>query len=164
MANAWGGSETANNGATAQHAIPGFNQFMFTRFSPLTWALPSSAGFNPKDGQTRAVLQEAGGLQQSIYHKAGAEYIEYLRSQELPGMGMGPDLIGEYLNALTQLDLKGFRSFFLVSRSLLTFQDLTNINSLLSSVLALESTTPCPYPLLQQLLLILLRTFPKKKK
>lgn len=112
MANAWGGSESAN---ASQHAIPGFNQFMFTRFSPLSWTLPSSSGFNPKDGQTRQVLQEAGGLQYSIYSKAGTEYVEYLRGQELPGMGMGPDLVVEYLNALTQSDLKGFRNFFLVS-------------------------------------------------
>lgn len=112
MANAWGGSESPN---ASQHAIPGFNQFMFTRFSPLSWTLPSSSGFNPKDGQTRQVLQEAGGLQYSIYSKAGTEYVEYLRAQELPGMGMGPDLVIEYLNALTQSDLKGFRNFFLVS-------------------------------------------------
>jgi exportin-T len=124
MANAWGGSETAKDGATA---IPGFNQFMFTRFSPLSWALPTSAGFNSKDGQARQVLQEAGGLQQTIFLKAGTEYIDYLRSQELPGMGMTPDLIGEYLNALTQSDNKGFRSFFLVSRPLLTFEEFADV-------------------------------------
>lgn len=124
MANAWGGAETAN---ASQTAIPGFNQFMFTRFSPLSWALPRSAGFNSKDGQTRHVLQEAGGLQQSIYSKAGTEYVDYLRGQELPGMGMGPDLVGEYTNALTQLDTKGFRNFFLVRGPPSEFTNSTNV-------------------------------------
>lgn len=109
---------------------------MFTRFSPLSWALPMSAGFNSKDGQTRHVLQEAGGLQQSIYSKAGAEYVDYLRAQELPGMGMGPDLVGEYTNALTQMDTKGFRNFFLVSYSFSGFTNLTNITSHSSNALA----------------------------
>jgi exportin-T len=115
MAVVWGGSETAQNGVTAsQGAIPGFNQFMFTRFSPLCWVLPSSSGFNPKDALARQVLGEAGGLQQTIYTKAGTEYADYLRSQELPGVGMGPELVEEYVNALTQFDAKGFRAFFLV--------------------------------------------------
>ncbi|KAH8700765.1 putative tRNA exportin [Talaromyces proteolyticus] len=114
MAVSWGGSETTQNGVTAsQGAIPGFNQFMFTRFSPLCWVLPSSSGFNPKDAQARQVLGEAGALQQTIYSKAGTEYTDYLRGQELPGVGMGPELVEEYINALTQLDVKGFRAFFL---------------------------------------------------
>jgi exportin-T len=117
MAATWGGPEVAppSNGVlSTQAAIPGFNQFMFTRFSPLCWALPSSPGFNLKDAQARQVLTEAGGLQQTIYSKVGPEYIEYLRMQELPTMGMGPDLAGEYTTALTQTDAKGFRAFFLV--------------------------------------------------
>ncbi|KAL1984008.1 hypothetical protein VTN96DRAFT_9693 [Rasamsonia emersonii] len=116
MASAWGGpdiSATPSNGVTTtQAALPGFNQFMFTRFSPLCWALPSTPSFNPKDAQARQVLAEAGGLQHTIYSKTGAEYVEYLRTRELPSMGMGSDLIDEYLNALTQLDMKGFRGFF----------------------------------------------------
>jgi hypothetical protein len=40
------------------------------------------------------------------------EYAEYLRGQELPGMGMGAPLIEEFLNALSQSDVKGFRQFF----------------------------------------------------
>jgi exportin-T len=118
MAATWSGPEVApdpSNGVlSTQAAIPGFNQFMFTRFSPLCWALPSSPGFNLKDAQARQVLTEAGGLQQTIYSKVGPEYIEYLRMQELPAMGMGPDLVGEYTTALTQTDAKGFRTYFLV--------------------------------------------------
>ena len=80
------------------------------------------------------MLQEAGGLQQSIYSKAGTEYVDYLRGQELPGMGMGPDLVGEYTNALTQLDTKGFRNFFLVSFFIEMLRISLTLNSPSSSV------------------------------
>ncbi|KAJ9292676.1 hypothetical protein DTO271G3_8490 [Paecilomyces variotii] len=116
MASSWGGPDIApviSNGATpTQPALPGFGQFMITRFSPLCWALPATPSFNSKDAQARQVLAEAGSLQRTIYSKTGAEYVEYLRTRELPGMGMGADLIEEFLGALSRLDTKGFRQFF----------------------------------------------------
>ena len=116
MAISWGGPDVApestNGTQTAQPPLPGFGQFMMTRFSPLCWALPATPSFNPKDALAKQVLAEAGGLQRTIYLKTGMEYLEYLRTQELPGMGMGADLIEEFVNALGTLDLKGFRSFF----------------------------------------------------
>lgn len=116
MGGAWGGPDIApgatNGAATTQTALPGFGGFMISRFSPLCWALPATPSFNSKDAQAKQVLAEAGGLQRIIYCKTGIEYADYLRNQELPGMGMGADLIEEFLSALTQLDLKGFRQFF----------------------------------------------------
>ncbi|KAL2859678.1 Exportin-T [Aspergillus pseudodeflectus] len=116
MASSWGGPDiapAATNGAAAgQVALPGFGQFMITRFSPLCWALPATPSFNSKDALAKQVLAEAGGLQKIIYGKMGMEYIEYLRDRELPGMGMGGDLVEEYVRTLSQLDLKGFRQFF----------------------------------------------------
>ncbi|KAL4805936.1 Exportin-T [Aspergillus unguis] len=116
MGSSWGGpdiaSTAASNGATTQVALPGFGQFMITRFSPLCWALPATPSFNSKDAQAKQVLAEAGGLQRIIYGKTGMEYIEYLRDRELPGMGMGADLVEEYTGTLSRLDLKGFRQFF----------------------------------------------------
>lgn len=93
---------------------------MISRFSPLCWALPMTPSFNSKDAQAKQVLAEAGCLQRTIYLKTGMEYVEYLRNQELPGMGMGAELIEEFLKALTavgQLDMKGFRQFFPVRES-----------------------------------------------
>lgn len=87
---------------------------MITRFSPLCWALPMNASFNPKDPQAKMVLGEAAALQKTIYMKTGPEYIEWLRSTELPGMGMGPDLVEEFVGSLERLDGKGFRQFFQV--------------------------------------------------
>lgn len=115
MGSSWGGPDIApeaTNGTAQQAALPGFAQFMISRMSPLCWALPTTPSFNPKDAQAKQVLAEAGGLQRTIYCKTGIEYIQYLRDQELPGMGMGAELIEEFLNALSRLDLKGFRQFF----------------------------------------------------
>ncbi|OJJ44903.1 hypothetical protein ASPZODRAFT_134320 [Penicilliopsis zonata CBS 506.65] len=118
MASSWGGPdltvEPANGIITppSQTGLPGFGQFMITRFSPLCWALPATPSFNAKDAQAKQVLAEAGALQRTIYSKTGAEYTEYLRTRELPGVGMGSDLIEEFVNALDRLDMKGFRQFF----------------------------------------------------
>lgn len=116
MGTSWGGPDiapgAANSASSTQTALPGFGSFMITRFSPLCWALPTTPTFNPKDAQAKQVLAEAGGLQRTIYCKTGIEYADYLRNRELPGMGMGSELTEEFLTALSQLDMKGFRQFF----------------------------------------------------
>ncbi|GLB05618.1 pre-tRNA nuclear export protein [Aspergillus tubingensis] len=116
MGSSWGGPdiapEGANGAAAQQQALPGFGQFMITRLSPLCWALPATPSFNSKDAQAKQVLAEAGGLQRTIYAKTGMEYLQYLRDRELPGMGMGADLVEEFVGALGRLDMKGFRQFF----------------------------------------------------
>ncbi|PYH48832.1 Ran GTPase-binding protein LOS1 [Aspergillus saccharolyticus JOP 1030-1] len=116
MGSSWGGPDIApeglNGAAGQQVALPGFGQFMISRLSPLCWALPATPSFNSKDAQAKQVLAEAGALQRTIYAKTGMEYLEYLRTQELPGMGMGGDLVEEFVGALSRLDLKGFRQFF----------------------------------------------------
>lgn len=120
MCSLWGGPDVVqmttppNGAATPAPALPGFSNFMMTRFSPLCWALPTTQSFNPKDAQAKQVLAEAAGLQRTIYSKCGAEYITWLRDRELPGLGMNGNLIEEYLNALQTLDVKGFRQFFQV--------------------------------------------------
>ncbi|KAL3481789.1 Exportin-T [Aspergillus californicus] len=116
MGSSWGGPDltpdNSNGTPGTQVALPGFGQFMITRFSPLCWALPATPSFNSKDAMAKQVLSEAGGLQRIIYGKTGMDYIEYLRDRELPGMGMGGDLVEEYVGTLTRLDLRGFRQFF----------------------------------------------------
>ena len=118
MGSTWGGPDVApdsSNGTSTGvqgTALPGFGQFMMTRFSPLCWALPATPSFNAKDAQAKQVLAEAGGLQRTIYSKTGIEYTEYLRTSELPSMGMGGELIEEFVAALSRLDIKGFRQYF----------------------------------------------------
>lgn len=121
----WGGPDlpaqsSQGNGditySTSQPTLPGFDQFMMTRFSPLCWAIPSNPNFNSKDAQGRQVLGEAAGLQKAIYTKTGQEYLTWLRDIELRGMGMENGVIDEYLRALCTFDPKGFRQFFQVCR------------------------------------------------
>ena len=99
---------------TLQPSLPGFDQFMMTRFSPLCWTIPSNPNFNSKDAQGKQVLGEAAGLQKAIYAKTGQEYLTWLRNIELRGMGMDQGTIDTYLHALCNFDAKGFRHFFQV--------------------------------------------------
>ncbi|EGE01769.1 tRNA exportin [Trichophyton equinum CBS 127.97] len=117
MSSLWGGPDivapvNGTNTTQQETALPGFAQFMITRFSPLCWALPMNSSFNSKDAQAKQVLGEAAAMQKVIYSKTGPEYLQWLRTSELPGMGMGEDLINEYVSSLEQLDVKAFRQFF----------------------------------------------------
>jgi exportin-T len=122
MSNVWGGpdvvqqpSNPSNGNLTSQPAaLPGFANFMITRFSPLCWALPMNPSFNSKDAQAKLVLGEAAALQKVIYLKTGPTYVKWLRENELPGLGMGADLVDEFVGSLERLDAKGFRQFFQV--------------------------------------------------
>ena len=106
-----------NQSAAPQPSLPGFDQFMMTRFSPLCWAIPTNPSFEPKDAQGRQALGEAAGLQKAIYTKIGQEYLTWVRDVELKGMGMNSGMMEEYLRALSTLDGKAFRHFFQVSSS-----------------------------------------------
>lgn len=122
MVTVWGGPDVVNpsqqNGTAvntiAQPSLPGFDQFMITRFSPVCWAIPSNPDFSSKDAQGKQTLGEAAALPKAIYSKTGQSYLRYLRDVELRNMGMGEDNINEYLNALATMDIKGFRQFFQV--------------------------------------------------
>ncbi|KAF2234306.1 Xpo1-domain-containing protein [Viridothelium virens] len=91
--------------------LPGFDNFMLSRFSPLTWALLSSPSFNAKDPQARQVLGEIANLQQNILVKTGDQYLTWLKDVELKNLGVGPDVVEEYLRALAGMDMKAFRGF-----------------------------------------------------
>ncbi|KAK7900865.1 pre-tRNA nuclear export protein [Exophiala xenobiotica] len=119
MCTVWGGPDVvAANGQVSgtvtgpQPALPGFDQFMITRFSPLCWGLPTNPSFNSKDAQARQALSEAAGLQKTIYTKTGQQYLSWLQENELRTMGMNDTMINEYLQKLTTLDPKAFKAFF----------------------------------------------------
>ena len=95
MGNSWGGPDIITHSqpqaTPLESPLPGFGGFMITRLSPLCWVLPATPAFNAKDAQAKQVLSEVATLQRTIYSKMGPEYAEYLRMNELPGMGMGAD-------------------------------------------------------------------------
>ncbi|KAI9675790.1 MAG: pre-tRNA nuclear export protein [Trizodia sp. TS-e1964] len=94
-------------------SIPGFNQFMIKRFSPLCWAVLGSRSFNSKDPQTRLVLAEVANLQKTLLTQTGEEFTGYLRNIELKEVGFSMEQVEEYLAALQGLDTKQFKQFFL---------------------------------------------------
>lgn len=119
MCTVWGGpdviaanGQVTGTGAAPQPALPGFDQFMITRFSPLCWALPTNPAFNSKDAQARQALSEAAGLQKTIYLKTGQQYLSWLQENELRTMGMNDSMIADYLSKLATMDFRGFKAFF----------------------------------------------------
>ncbi|KAI4245676.1 MAG: hypothetical protein L6R42_010133, partial [Xanthoria sp. 1 TBL-2021] len=75
--------------------------------------------FDPKDAQGKQAMGEAAGLQKAIYTKTGEQYLNFLRTSELSGMGMDAGTVDEYLRALSSSDAKTFKQYFqnLVQRS-----------------------------------------------
>lgn len=112
MTAVWGGPDIPlNSGNASAPTLPGFDHFAMTRFSPLSWSVPATQGFNTKDPQARQVLGELGGLQIEILKKTGDVYLQNLR-QELSNMGIDQQGLDEYLGALTAKGEKGFKQFF----------------------------------------------------
>ncbi|GME38081.1 exportin-t [Neofusicoccum parvum] len=112
MTAVWGGPDIPlNSGNPPAPTLPGFDHFAMTRFSPLSWSVPASQGFNSKDPQARQVLGELGGMQIEILKKTGDVYLQNLR-QELSNMGVDQQGLDEYLGALTTKGEKGFKQFF----------------------------------------------------
>lgn len=118
MCSVWGGPDIAgvafgsSEMPLPQPALPGFDNFMMSRFSPLCWAVPMHRAFNPKDMQARQVLAEAAVLQKTIYNKTSQAYLSWLRDNELNKTGMNSDMINQYLKNMVELDHKAFKTFF----------------------------------------------------
>jgi exportin-T len=89
--------------------IPGFDVFAVTRFSPLSWAIPASAGFKTADAGGRMLVCEIAAMQQEILKKNGRMYVESLRG-ELAAMGAGAGDVQVYVAKLSG-DKKGFQEF-----------------------------------------------------
>jgi exportin-T len=106
MTSVWGGPDKVGPGANpttptspVDTALPGFDNYIVERFSPLIWSVPGSPGFSSKDAQAKQVLQELSTLQAEIVKKAGEPYVERLRS-ELTGMGTSAEGVQQYLSTL----------------------------------------------------------------
>ncbi|KAF1951765.1 Exportin-T [Byssothecium circinans] len=107
MTSVWSGPDKIGPGANAtptspvaaQSQVPGFDNYVVERFSPLVWSIPSALGFNSKDAQAKQVLYEAANLQAEIVKKVGEPYVERLKT-ELRGMGVGDDMVNQYLQTL----------------------------------------------------------------
>ncbi|KAH7406049.1 Exportin-T [Phaeosphaeria sp. MPI-PUGE-AT-0046c] len=107
MINVWCGPDKVGPGANqtptsptgTPAALPGFENYVLERFSPLAWSIPAAPGFNSKDAQAKQVLFEVANLQTEIVKKVGEPYVERLRS-DLSGNGVGDDGVDQYLRTL----------------------------------------------------------------
>jgi exportin-T len=124
MTNVWSGPDKVGPGAksdptspvTTQAPLPGFDNYVVERFSPLAWSVPAAPGFNPKDAQAKQVLYEAANLQTEIVKKVGEPYVERLKS-DLGGNGVGDEGVDQYLRTLagaleSSKKEKEWRNFF----------------------------------------------------
>lgn len=111
MTSIWGGLDILPTSDNPQPALPGFDTFTLSNFSPLPWNLLSSPGFQPGDAQMRAVVQEAGALQWTILRKVGQRYQRQLEG-ELRNLGANDDSIRSYFQSLMGKDVVAFRKFF----------------------------------------------------
>ncbi|KAH6620398.1 Exportin-T [Boeremia exigua] len=122
MIDVWSGPDKVGPGANSTpttpgtEPLPGFDNYVLERFSPLVWSIPAAPGFNSKDAQAKQVLHETANLQTEIIKKVGEPYVERLRS-DLSGMGVGGDVVDQYLRTLAgafegSKKEKEWRSFF----------------------------------------------------
>jgi exportin-T len=130
MTSVWGGPDKVGPGANttptspiaSQAPLPGFDNFVVERFSPLVWSIPATPGFNSKDAQAKQVLYEAANLQAEIVKKVGEPYVERLKT-DLLGMGVGEETVNQYITKLAlafeppkkakaDANLKEWKNFF----------------------------------------------------
>lgn len=114
MTSVWGGpdiKDPTNNSSPPQPSLPGFDGFMLSRFSALTWQIMSASTFNPKEANANRELAEIAILQQLILAKTGQQYLKWTRDTELRNLGANDAMIDEYLHALITKDSKAFKVF-----------------------------------------------------
>ncbi|PVH95891.1 Exportin-T [Periconia macrospinosa] len=107
MTSVWGGPDKVGPGANSNNTpaspvtaqIPGFDNYIVERFSPLVWSIPASPGFNAKNAQAKQTLYEAANLQAEIVKKVGEPFVERVKT-DLSGMGVSDDVVNQYLQTL----------------------------------------------------------------
>jgi exportin-T len=113
MCSVWGGADILDpmtNAADPAPFLPGFDQFMITRFSALTWSIMTSPQFDPKNPQANRLMGEIAELQKMILAKTGRTYLTWLRDNEMSGFGLSPEVIDNYLKKMVTQDKKAFKN------------------------------------------------------
>lgn len=94
-----------------EHAIPGFEQFVYDAVLPLVFQVPAKASFDPTDAQAQLVLAELAGLLKSLYTARGDEFVQYLLSVYLPGAQCPPELALELTKNIQALEVKPLKRY-----------------------------------------------------
>ncbi|KAF8071976.1 armadillo-type protein [Lyophyllum atratum] len=108
----WGQPSTDNAQNGSQGSLPGFDRFIYERLVPTAFHVPSSPGFNIKDGQMMVVLHEIANLLQTVCQIRGPEAYNYFLTVFLPSQNWPPETALEFTTKLRDLDAKSFRKYF----------------------------------------------------
>jgi exportin-T len=103
-----------------------FGQFVIEHLSRVCFEVPAKETFDSADAQSRLVyflklyevtqvLAEIAILQKSIYSMKGDAVTSYLQARLFPSLGLPPSSAQTYIDALSQMDLKQFKTYFMVS-------------------------------------------------
>ncbi|KAF8896374.1 armadillo-type protein [Infundibulicybe gibba] len=92
--------------------LPGFERFIYERFVPAAFRVPSLPDFNMKDGQQMVVLHEIANFLQAVCKTRGAEAYEFFVSVFLPSQNWPSDTALDFTTKLRDMDGKGFRKYF----------------------------------------------------
>ncbi|KJR88662.1 exportin-T [Sporothrix schenckii 1099-18] len=100
------GEQSPALGSPPAPSIPGFDSFVIDRFHSTCWDVLRDSQFRPgKDAQSRQVLNEIAGLEQTIYIKTGDVFIQHLQSTLLTQLGDGAEFLR---NLTTSTDRRTF--------------------------------------------------------
>ncbi|CAK7269326.1 pre-tRNA nuclear export protein [Sporothrix epigloea] len=96
------GEQSPALGGPPAPSIPGFDKFVIDCFHSTCWDVLRDPQFRPgKDAQSRQVLNEIAGLEQTIYVKTGDVFIQHLQSTLLPQLGGGAEELVQTMTTST---------------------------------------------------------------
>ncbi|KAJ6505980.1 armadillo-type protein [Mycena vulgaris] len=112
----WGqpvSAETNGSGPTVeQNGLPGFEQYIYERFVPSVFQVPSLPEFNFKDPGLTPVLHEIANVLQIVFKTRGTEAYDYFLRVFLPSQGWPAETALDFTSKVRDLEGKAFRKYF----------------------------------------------------
>ncbi|KAI9591539.1 armadillo-type protein [Syncephalis fuscata] len=106
MVSTWGGA------ADSATTLAGFDQFIYSEIIPVCFEVPINPAFNFSDGQTQLAFGELATALKLAHEKQGNQLLQYLQNVYFPSIQCPTELAQEIFQALEQLDVKQFRTFY----------------------------------------------------
>lgn len=97
-----------------EQPLPGFESIMTSQIGMLCWQMVCEKSISPKDAQGKLVLGEVANLQKMLYIKLGDGFLQHLRTEVFPMIGVNRG-VDEYCQALQTMEGKDLKNFFQVS-------------------------------------------------
>ncbi|KAL0575167.1 pre-tRNA nuclear export protein, partial [Marasmius crinis-equi] len=93
-------------------ALPGYERYIYERFVPSAFRVPSTPSLNLKDGQVTVVLHEIANFLQTVCKTRGDEAYNWFLTVFLPSQNWPPEAAMEFTTKLKELDSRSFRKYF----------------------------------------------------